>query len=315
MPRGTMKPMYCTVHGCGHAFRFKREFCASAVEERKKHKSSGECEQRQIAFRKREEEERKASTVTRLSVQNLVDVLRGDLLREIQLNREAVEVLRLRLERRLEGRRPYRDRMSRTMLPKPWNLSSALTCLEEDGVSVREKFKEVILKPQENWNWRAALSCWFHWLLDTCCVDPVVLRRHETIEFYEFGKKVTLTKLQFLPCLKKFRKGRWDRSAVDGFFGSFWLLHTHSLRGMFHWENHILFELRNTTKANAREVRMFDKLFPHNVFEPGCDMLSVDQDLAQLFYHVLEDRRDARKLNRTEDEVYEEDLEEKFSEK
>ena len=325
MPRGNMMPRYCTVHGCGLLFAHKKEFSEKGKLERKKHRESGECNQRVIAFRNREEAARQASSLTSHEVDGKLAILRGDLYREVKYLREEVVELGTQVARLMNPRAGH-TRLAdlRADLPAPWNLGDPIPFLKEAGINVQAKFREIVLKPQDNWGWRGALTPWFHFILDQTCVDPITLRRHETVEYYEFEKKLTCTRVQFMPCLGKRGKGKWNRAdQSEGFFGAFWLMHSFGLRKMYNWENHILFELKHKTGATERAIRTFDKLFPDNPFEPPIDMTLLDIDLAQLFYHVLEVRRDRRKAARTPaeateeaaEEAYEADLEEKFTEK
>ena len=296
-------------------YKFKRALSSAAVAEAKQHTESGECQQRVIAFRKRESEERKSSTLTKYDVENMFNIWKADVYREFQYIRESVEVIRARVERRLESRRTYKDRNTRAALPKPWDLDCPIKALKEAGVPVAEKFKEILLKPVEHWCWQVALGNWFDFLLESCSVDAVMVRRHDDIHYYEFGVPKSMSRLQFFPCWKKVRAGPWDRTAVEGgFFGAFLLVHLHQLRRMFHWENRILFELRHTLKAKEAEIRAFERVMPECPYEADTSH-ALDIAIADVFYRVLCQRRKNRKLNRTDEEVYEADLEEKFSEK
>ena len=311
-----MRPRYCTVHGCGKLFGHKKEFSEKGKLERKVHRESGECNERVIAFRKRENESRNNSNLSRTEIENMLAVLRSDLYRDLRYLREEVVEVRERVERERRAVRPD----PRAELPAPWNLGDPIPFLEAAGIDVRAKFRELVLKPQEHWNWQTALSAWFHFILDQSCVDPILLRRHETVEYYEFEKKMTCSKIKFMPILGK-RRSKWNRAdQAEGFFGSFWLMHSFGLRKLYNWENNLLFQLRAT--ATERAARSFDMLFPDNTFEPPRDMTILDVDLANLFYHVLEVRRDARKVKHPEEaeaeeaeEAYEADLDEKFAEK
>ena len=314
MPRGVMQQRYCTVHGCGMPFKFKRALSSQALAEATKHRESGECAERVIAFKKREAEERMTSNLSLNDLERRLSVFKGDFYREIGYVNQKLESLRLRVERRIEGRRTYKERNARASLPKPWDMDDPIKGLAEAGIPVAEKFKEIILKPTENWCWQGALGEWFHFLLDACSADPIMVRHHNNIHFYEFGVPKQMSYVEFFPCFRKRRKGDWDRTAVEGgFFGTFWLMHAYALRKMFHWENRILFELRNTVKATARSIRMFEQVMPECPFDTKPN-LPQDCALAEVFFQVLSKRREARKLNPVE-EVYEADLEEKFSEK
>ena len=303
------------MHGCGKLFGHKKEFSEKGKLERKVHRESGECNERVIAFRKRENESRNNSNLSRTEIENMLAVLRSDLYRDLRYLREEVVEVRERVERERRAVRPD----PRAELPAPWNLGDPIPFLEAAGIDVRAKFRELVLKPQEHWNWQTALSAWFHFILDQSCVDPILLRRHETVEYYEFEKKMTCSKIKFMPILGK-RRSKWNRAdQAEGFFGSFWLMHSFGLRKKFNWANHILYDLKHKAGASERAIRTFDKMFPDNPFEPSNDMTLMDVDLANLFYHILEVRRDERKARRTTEQVdeerYEADLEEKFAEK
>ena len=164
---------------------------------------------------------------------------------------------------------------------------------------VADTFKETMTKEYSHgWSWEISLSTWFHWLLDQCSADPVLLMAKDDIRFHDESGVRKVTKLQFFRCFGKFKK--WDSldEGFDSFFVGFWYPLVGACRKLCHWDNRIIFDL----PCSEQKKRTFNNVWHDGFADMREPNLSRDRAITQVFYDVLVARRRQRRTTAQDDE-------------
>ncbi len=296
MPKNALRPVVCTEPGCGYVYTHKRMDSKVWKSEHFRHKATGECTARVAKFNERETASRDNGGITAAEVTEMMRPIY-----EIMSVQDAkIEALRARLERRLESRRKsHVGHKERDAKPKPWVMGLAVGSLAETDAHPVQSFRDIMTKDYENgWSWERALTQWFHWLLDQCSSDPIILMATD-IRYHTKSGPVNTTKLRFFRCFAS-KISKWDPAdeANDAFFVGFWYPLVRACRSMVHWENWIMFNLPITEQAK----RHVESIWHDDMMDPRAPCLQRDSRIAQVFYDVLVERKDMRRTNRMDDE-------------
>ena len=300
MGRGTEQPITCATVGCGFVYTHKRMDSKGWQRERLLHVASGQCAKRVNETAAAEVESRQGGGVTMKEVLDLVSKLVDPMYDLIRVQDAKHEELKQRVEKRLESRKKRKFYIERDSKPKPWKMR---VCIKQlllvEDLPVVEKFKETMTKEYEHgWTWQLSLGAWFHWLLDQCSADPILLMSKDSIRFHDESGSKNVTKLQFFRCFGRFTK--WDPldEGLDGFFVGFWYPLVTACRDLTHWDNRIIFDL----PCSEQQKRTFDDVWLNGFNEMREPNLSRDRAIAQVFYDVLAFRRANRREQRMEEE-------------
>ena len=287
MGRGTERLITCLKPGCGYTYKHKRMECKGWKQERLVHIASGECARRVHESRTRAED--KTDGVSMNEVRQMVDDMVAPLYDLLRVQDAKHEELKQRVVARLEARKKRKHYIERDSKPKPWQMAR---CVEElklrEDLGVVEAFKETMTKEYTHgWSWQVSLSAWFHWLLDQCSCDPILLMSKDYIRYVDHQGVQQVTKLQFFRCFGKFN--RWD--PLDGFFVGFWYPLVVACKKLTNWNNRIIFDL----PCSEQQKRTFDKVWHDGFADIREPNLSMDRAIAQVFYDVLKTRKRQRR--------------------
>ena len=294
MGRGSEKPKWCVK--CGKPLKAKRLASKAYVLELREHEESGECFRRKMKQRAAQEKLKEATGL----VQAALDAATAPIYELLATLRSDHEELRQRVATRLESRRRLRpDYQERDSKPAPWLLNAPLAGIPEDAHPV-QNFRDIMTKDYEHgWSWERALTQWFHWLLDQCSSDPIVLMARDEIRYHTKAGPAKTTKLRFFRCFAS-KVSKWDPAdeSYDAFFIGFWYPLVRACKSMVHWENWIMFNLPITEQAK----RHVEAIWHDDMMDPRAPCLQRDHRIAQVFYDVLVERKDRRRQDRMADE-------------
>ena len=293
MGRGCEKPKFCVK--CGMGLKAKRLATKAYILEIKEHEQSGECFRRKMRQRAAQVELKQATGCTSIAIDNatapiyeLLSAMRSDL-----------SELKARVEKRLESRKRQATFTERDAKPKPWVMALAVESIPEDANPITN-FRDIMTKDYESgWSWERALTQWFHWLMDQCSSDPILLMAREEIRYHTKAGPAKTTKLRFFRCFAT-KVSNWNPvdEAHDSFFVGFWYPLVRACRSMVHWENWIMFNLPITEQAKRR----VESIWHDDMMQPREPCLPRDSRIAQVFYDVLVSRNDRRRRVRMDDE-------------
>ena len=295
MGRGAERTITCVNVGCGYTYTHKRMDGKGWQRERMLHVATGQCARRVNASMARDVESRANSMVSRKDVLALIDPI-YDLLRVADAK---LESLKTRVEKRLESRKKRKFYIERDSKPKPWKMREAVKGLLASELHVAEAFKETMTKRYAGgWSWQVALSTWFHFILDQCCSDPVLLMAKDEVRFHDDSGQRKVTKLQYFRCFGRYKK--WDPldEGLDGFFVGFWYPMVAACRKLSHWDNRIIFDLPCSEQAR----RTFNLIWHDGFAEMREPDVARDRSIAQVFYDVLLARKRQRHADAQDDE-------------
>ena len=293
MGRGCERPITCMTVGCGHVYTHKRMDSKGWKRERMLHVASGDCARR-INKSKEKEVASRGTGISRGDVLVMLEPIYV-LLRKVDAK---VEELKDRVAKRLESRKSKAYYKQRDAKPKAWKMRDCIKELKETDADVVQSFRDIMTKDLDGgWSWQRALQLWFHWLLDQCSSDPILLMAKDEVRYHMKAGVQKATKLRFFRCFAG--KKDWDPLDEDeGFFVGFWYPLVRACRNMVHWTNWIMYELP-ITEQQKRQVEVIWHDDRYDQREPN---LERDRSTAQVFYDVLAQRKDRRRDARMEDE-------------
>ena len=302
MPKNPLRPITCMAPGCGYLYKHKRLEGKGWKRERMAHVASGDCARRVNASVAKDQESR-ANGMSVEDIKSMVLTLQEPIYELLRVTRAELGDLKHRVEKRLESRKKRKFYIERDSKPKPWKMGTAVKDLLVLDLDVAEKFKETMTKEYTHgWSWEVSLATWFHWLLDQCSSDPILLMSKDEIRFHNGSGAQKVTKLQFFRCFGRFKE--WDPldEGLNSFFVGFWYPLVAACRRLTHWDNRIIFDL----PCPEQRKRSFDMVWFNALEDEREPNLTRDKAIAQVFYDVLATRQRQRRAEAQDDEKKEE---------